>query len=239
MSNRLRSALAVTSEICGIAWTQAACQIVEAKLSRMPEAQVLAALDRCQNEVKGRLSLADIIERLDDGRPGADEAWAQVGTSNEDLTLIATNEALEAWGEVRDLLKTDEVGARMAFREAYKRIVQRNKMDGIEPTWTVSMGKDPAQRKTAIGDAAKRGYLTEKKAALLLGLPPPAPEDETKKDQKMLPARSADSYHEEGRERVAQLIAESSKRLAADRQIQRDRTPKYDWKAEEERLNAS
>lgn len=160
MSKRLRSALAVTSEICGIAWSQDACQIVEAKLSRLPELQVLGALDRCQNEVKGRLSLADIMERLDDGRPTGDEAWAMVeGAGDEARTIVATDEALRAFGEVRDLAKTDPIAARMAFKEAYKRIITEARADGSPAAWRASLGHDKEQRATALRAALESGRL--------------------------------------------------------------------------------
>jgi hypothetical protein len=161
ISSRLKSALAVTSEVCGIPWTKEACAIVEAKLGRLPEAQVLGALDRCQNEVKGRLSLADIIERLDDGRPAAEEAWATVESAGDEArTVITTDEALMAFGEVRGLAKTDQIAARMAFKDAYKRIVTESRAQGFSPKWTASLGHDKEQRVTALQLAVDKGRLS-------------------------------------------------------------------------------
>ena len=55
---------------------------------------------RVRREVKTqRLTLPDIIERIDDGRPGAEAWWAAVSDSTEAKTLVrrsATEEMQEA-----------------------------------------------------------------------------------------------------------------------------------------------
>lgn len=215
--------------------SEAAADLMEQDLAVYDDEPLLAGLARCRREVKHRLTLADIIERIDDGRPSADEAWAQVGTKDENLTIVTTTEAMEALGSVRELLRVDEQGARMGFRASYQRLVLENRAKGAPVTWTVSPGKDRAQLETAIADAAKRGRISEKKRCLLLGLPAPI-SDEEGSQRKALPPRSDASMIEESKGRLAALLATLGTRLSMDRQAQRDREPKHNWRAEEARL---
>lgn len=236
VSDAVALELTATVEVCGAQWTQAAVSLALRDLAKHPEERVIAALARCRAELKYKLTLGDIVERIDDGRPAADEAWAQVsGGLDERATIVATDEALEALGEVRHLA-SDHNAVRMAFREAYKRIVTRNKGAGVSPSWVPSLGQDPEQRERALREACDRQRLTPRKVAYLLGLPPPRDDDDADTKKKELPARSAESYNEEGRERVAGILAQLGDGLRADRQAQRSREPKYDWREQEERL---
>ncbi len=106
LNERILEALAVAVEVTGASLTPPAIKIMVAKLQQHPEAAVLKAIDRAMEEIHGRLSLASIIERIrhDDGRPTAEEAWGQVGTNDEALTLVTTDEALQARGDVQVLM---------------------------------------------------------------------------------------------------------------------------------------
>lgn len=64
MSEIIVAAIGVTLELTSTEWSEEAIQVAEQKLAAYPEADVMAALDRCQNEVARRLRMADIIERL-------------------------------------------------------------------------------------------------------------------------------------------------------------------------------
>ena len=60
----------------------------------------------------------------------------------------------------------------MAFRDAYDRIVRRNRENGIRrPSWYPSLGTDPTRRVDAIQAAASRGVLTHQQAAAYLPAP--------------------------------------------------------------------
>lgn len=111
---------------------------------------------------------ADLIAQLDamhsDGRPGAEEAWAMVPTS-EDQTVVWTNEMAEAYGICAPLLNAgDRIGARMAFREAYERIVGQAKRLGHRPRWEPSLGSNVEMRKQALKLAVQQGKLTSEAA---------------------------------------------------------------------------
>lgn len=112
----------------------------------------------------------EIIDRST-GRPSADEAWAlALQAADEDDTVVWTNEIAQAYGAASEILTAgDKVGARMAFRAAYERIVQ----DTVGPAkWQVSLGHDPERRETAITKAVQIGRLNHEQAGRYL----PAPE---------------------------------------------------------------
>jgi hypothetical protein len=127
---------------------------------------IRAALDAYLRDpsTKGFLPMpSDIIGRLDraDGRPGAEEAWAMaVGCQDEAVTVVWTEETSRAMGLCRPiLLAGDEVGARMAFREAYERLVAEARSARRPVAWSVSLGMDPEGRRVAIEAAQAAGLL--------------------------------------------------------------------------------
>lgn len=169
-SAQVMKLLAAAIEICGSQMSPAAVRVMGDKLAAYPEEAVLKALDRCMSEVTGRLSLAAIIQRIDDGRPSADEAWAQVGTNDENVTLVTTDEAMLACGEVRLLMEEgDMVAARMAFKSAYERIVTANRANGVKVKWRASLGFDKPGQVRALTAGVQAGKLDAEWAARLLG----------------------------------------------------------------------
>ncbi len=193
---QLAEQLTVTVELCGTNWTPAAFRAVMMQLRTYPADAAIAALQRCHLEVTGRLSLAAIIERIDDGRPTADEAWAQVGTDDENRTIVSTDEAMTARRELGSLLTDDPVAARMAFKDAYKRIVTENRAQGLAASWFASLGHDPKRRTAPIMAAVERGRLSVETAQNLLGHYFPV---------KALPASG--KVDELGQKRVAGLLS--------------------------------
>lgn len=171
---RVLKAIRGTVEVCGgPPLSDAAMDLFEAKLAQYPEHSVLVALDRCLTEVTGRLTLAHIIERIPvaaiDAWPTADEAWAAVGTLDEARTLVCVHQAFEALGDVRRLLESDEIGARMAFKDAYKRRVDAALASGLKPGYRASLGADKADRERMLNAAIERGLLNKAHAEGMLG----------------------------------------------------------------------
>ncbi|WP_152974695.1 hypothetical protein [Burkholderia pseudomallei] len=167
-TSRVLEAIAVTAELCGKVFSPAAARQFAADLSAYPENQVLGALERCRREVKGVLSLADVISRLDDGRPGADEAWAMI-PRDETQSVVWTDEMAAAYGVARPLLTAGEpIAARVAFRECYTRVVTLARCEQRAPQWRLSPGYDPAGRELAVSDAVSKGRLTPQQAMRLL-----------------------------------------------------------------------
>lgn len=95
----------------------------------------------------------------DDGRPGPDEAWGLV-PHDEYRSVVWNDEISEAYGRSRYLLdEGDRVGARLAFKEAYEKIVKQKRSLGLPPKWIPSLGMDHAGRETAIVEAVQKGRL--------------------------------------------------------------------------------
>lgn len=109
---------------------------------------------------------ADIVAQLDgmaadDGRLGADEAWAiAVRSADEALTIVWTHEIAQAWGIVRSIFNLgDEVGARVAFRDAYNRLVGEARRDGNPVQWSIALGLDKRLQADEINAAIAVGRL--------------------------------------------------------------------------------
>ena len=159
-SEKLIQAVAVTAELCGRTFSPEAAAVFVDDLSRHPEAQVLGALQRCRKEVRGVLTVQDVISRLDDGRPGADEAWSLI-PQDEAKSVVWTAEMAQAFGVVLPLLDTgDKVGARLAFREAYNRLVANARDAGEPVNWSPSLGHDAKSREAALIEAVDRGHIS-------------------------------------------------------------------------------
>lgn len=168
--NDLLKALAVTAEVCGAEFSEPAAKAIVARLSAYPLDAVLKALDKCQTEVTGRLTLAAIIGRIDDGRPSADEAWSTaILACNEASTVVWTAETAKAYWAASALLEQgDKVGARMAFRDVYEREVSNARQAGTVAKWEATLGTDQYQREQAIQCAAELNRISHEHASTLL-----------------------------------------------------------------------
>lgn len=171
----LLKALAVAAELTGTELSDVAARVMAADLLTYPLPQVLTALSRCRRELKGRLTLAAILERLDDGRPGPNEAWAMIPQS-EDASVVWTAEMQVAFGVAHPLLAAKQtIAARSAFIEAYEAAVAKARSEGVAVRWTPSLGHDKRHRAGVIEEAVRLGRLTQEHAVMLL----PAPESAT------------------------------------------------------------
>jgi len=160
MSVNLFKAIAVTAELTGTDMSEAAAQIFAADLAEYPEGQVLAALVRCRREIKGRLSLSDVINRLDDGRPGAEEAWAMI-PRDEQGSVFWTNEMAKAFGAASSMMNDgDLIAARMVFKEVYESQIREARNNKAPVKWIASWGWDVQGRAAAIKIAGDKGRLT-------------------------------------------------------------------------------
>lgn len=167
-SIELAKAVAVTAELTGTNLSETAIQVLLDDLARYPEHQVLGALSRCRRELKGRLTIADILSRLDDGRPGVEEAWAMAPKSEAE-TVVWTEEMSQAMAAASDLLESgDSIGARMAFKEVYQKLCQQARDRCIPVSWSASLGWDVAGRESALTAAVIAGRLTTDQAKIYI-----------------------------------------------------------------------
>lgn len=118
--------------------------------------------------------VAQIEGRADgDGRPGVEEAWAlSLPAIDEAETVVWTEEMRDAFMLCRPVLdRGDEVGARMAFKEAYLRMVVEAGRSNRPVKWEATLGHDPQRRVQAIERAAAVGRLPAPQVSLLLPVP--------------------------------------------------------------------
>lgn len=168
-SENVLRAIAVTAELTNTVLSEAAARVMASDLADYPEEQILPALTRCRKELRGRLTISEVLTRLEDGRPGAEEAWAYHVPKDEAATVVWTDEIRDAWGIALPLLKAeDEIPARMAFKERYQQAVQRARDEKRPVKWSVSIGTDVVGRESVLTQAVERGRITAKHAAALL-----------------------------------------------------------------------
>ena len=167
----LLHAVLATAELCGQPFSSDAVALIFLDdLTGYPEPQVLAALKRCRLEHNGRLTVADVLNRIEDGRPGAEVAWAQVlDLQDETKSGVWCEEMRQAWAACLPLLTSgDTVAARMAFKEEYTRLLAVARRERTPPQWTLTPGSDPDHREQVVTEAVAHGLISADYAAKLL-----------------------------------------------------------------------
>lgn len=138
-------------------------------------------IDPDAGKFKTMIQPAHIVAQIEgaaaqDGRPEADEAWSiAMQADDEAVTVVWTDEIAAALTVARPVLaRGDEVGARMAFKAAYGRMVSKARAEFRPVRWVASLGHDLAQREVVLQHAVDLGQLPAPHVAGLL--PPPAAE---------------------------------------------------------------
>ena len=166
-----------TAELLGQVISPTAAAMLADDLSSYDKPVLSAALSRVRTEYTGRLTPKAIIDRIDEamGRPAANEAWAvALSALDERNTVIWTDEMAQAWSVASPIAKEgDLIGARMAFKDAYERLVRTAREFRLLPVISVSEGWDNQGRALAVEKAVALGYMTPQAAVAYL----PAPKD--------------------------------------------------------------
>lgn len=168
---KLLEHIAATAELMNHAISPAAAAMMAKDLSAYPQQVVFEALRAVRNS-KSRFTQDAVIaeiERLQpDGRPGPDEAWAMM-PRDEDTSVVMTEEMAQALHIAQPLLdEGDQIAARKAFIEAYKRIVDTAKRAGMPPKWFPSLGHSKDGREAALIEAVRLGRMNSEHAIALL-----------------------------------------------------------------------
>lgn len=129
---------------------------------------------------------------------------------DETSSAVITDEMAEAMRVAMPLFDDgDKIGARMAFKDAYTRIIAHNKMAGVPARWFPSLGTDREGRELAISHAVQLGRISQEHASGLL----PAPDGAKSMDEMLLLADKSMSPEQKSRNR--HRIAEIKKMLKA------------------------
>jgi len=159
----IAQAIIQTAEALGHNLSDGAVNVFTTVLDGYPEPVIHAALIKCAQEVKGfRLTPAEVISRIDDGRPGAQQAWAMV-PRDEETTVVWTEEMRTAHAAA-DQIHGDEIAARMAFIEVYNKEVAKARGERKPIRWVASLGTDQHQTETAIREAVEQGRMSIERA---------------------------------------------------------------------------
>lgn len=201
-AEKIIQAITVTAELTGTQLSANAAAVMAEDLLAYPLDKVLIAFERCRRELKGRLTLAAILERVDDGWQSAEEAFNTLvaGWENESLSILTTHTAMHAAESASALFNAgDKYRAGLAFKTAYERIVSEKKAKGIQPDWYVSAGLDKEQLAQLVTEAAATGKITNDYALALL----PAGEERMNIEAGNL---LTDKQKEEGKARLGNLL---------------------------------
>lgn len=164
--NSVMAELSAMAEIYGRNISETAALLILNELSDYKREEISMALSRCRKELNRFPTVVDIIERIDDGRPGVEQAWAMIPKSEDDA-VCWTSEMADAYCEVRVLHQIDQVAARQAFKEIYPKLV-REARDKRQPVkWVVSQGLDKSHTNSVLQIAYDSGKISFEEAKAL------------------------------------------------------------------------
>lgn len=173
---KLVQLLAATAELMGSQLSGVALAVLAKDLSQYDLNIIERALEnvrRNQSKFNQAAIQKEIELLMPDGRPGADEAWA-MWPHDESTSAVITDEMAEAMRIAGPLLADgDKIGARMAFKEAYTRLVNEAKAIKKPVHWFASLGHEKEGREAALKEAVRLGRLSSDHAQSLL----PSPKD--------------------------------------------------------------
>ncbi len=174
---RLVDLLVGTAEVIGDQLRPTTAVFMVADLAAYPLSLLERALAGCRRELKGKLSLAAILERIDDGHPSPNEAWAiAVRAADERSTVVWTEQTRDAWSAALPLVEAgDKIAARPAFLEVYTRLLKEARAAQKTATHQVSLGADASARDGVLQQAVAAGQLAHEQVADFLALPAPTP----------------------------------------------------------------
>lgn len=108
--------------------------------------------------------LADIVKgceaQVSGSWLGADEAWARMPKSEHESAML-TDEIAQAIAAATPLLEQgDKIAARMAFKDAYTRLVEQARIEGRQPRYFPSFGTDPHASVVMLAKAVQMGQVS-------------------------------------------------------------------------------
>jgi len=167
MNTNMIKKLAVTWRLCGgVELDQPTQEALVAVLDEYAPNAVSVALDKCLRECRGRITIGDVTSRIDDGRPGANEAWAQIPIGESDA-VVWSDEMAQAYGIAGAVMVTDRIAGRVAFIEAYERLCAAARHCKTAVNWTFSPGRSHAANEAALTKAVNLGRFTAAEARRL------------------------------------------------------------------------
>lgn len=165
--DRLVDLLVATAEVIGDQLSPNAAAYMVSDLAQYPLPMLERALASCRRELKARLSLAAILERIEDGHPAPNEAWANaIRAADEGATVVWTEQTRDAWAAALPLVQAgDKIAARPAFLEVYTRLVKEARAAHRTAAYQLSLGADVSGRDSVLQQAVAAGQLTHERVS--------------------------------------------------------------------------
>lgn len=157
---KLIAALGATAQAMGQQVTEDAVLLMADDLDDFSESQIAHALKTLRRNGY-KFCVAKIIELISsqDGRPSADQAWAKI-PKEESETGVVTDEMMRAWGvALGQYLDGDRVGAQIAFKREYQRMVDEARENSVAVKWFPSLGHDATGRDPVLIQAVADGLI--------------------------------------------------------------------------------
>jgi hypothetical protein len=174
MTQRIIQALAVSYEIMGQTMSETALEVMAKKLNKYPERAVLRAIDKAISEVN-YLKPADIISRIDDGRPSPEKAWQEVQHLTEDDAKVLTTEQNQAFCMVSTSLIDGDTSARITAKQTfiseYKKLCEESRDAGQPVQYYLARANrdyEGAKALEAVTHAVSENKIPQVEAARLL-----------------------------------------------------------------------
>lgn len=121
-------------------------------------------------------AIAIIQENLEYLWLSADEAWAAVLVmSDEERSTFTTDAIDQALQNLNELIASDQIAGRMAFKSAYERVRKTWMAQGRVPTVRFSQGTNKAERADVIKQAVDQGLISSQQAQHFLPAPAVSP----------------------------------------------------------------
>ena len=135
-------------------------------LSAFSEEELIIALKKCRFNLNKYPTVHEIIERIPNWHPSANEAWALIPRSEND-SCCWTTEIKKSYFEVIDLYNDDKIAARVAFIENYNKKINDALMLKSRPKWELSLGYDKTHRQIIIEKAIEEKKISHENIRLV------------------------------------------------------------------------
>lgn len=169
MRENIYKLLAATAQTMGQNLSVDAARMMADDLEKYDEESIASSLKLLRRR-GGRFCLSSIIDNISaqDGRPSPDLAWAMF-PKNEDVSAVITQEMADAWHVASEQYYSDDIiGAQIAFKREYSKIVESSRGVDAPVKWFPSLGRDPSQRADALAEAVRCRRLTVSHAIKLI-----------------------------------------------------------------------
>ena len=167
--------LKVAFEVMGQDVSREATEVMASRLFRFTYPQVKAAIGRAIDESKYKITVAEIISRIDDGRPSPTQAWQSMSQFKESDAYYVPDEMHRAWcGVSTDMEHADnsiKIACRQSFLETYEKMCQESCDQGKPISYFLSQPQGIGREQKVlevITKAIAQGQITTDKAVAYL-----------------------------------------------------------------------